>query len=944
MSTKTTSKDLYSQWGISTDIYDIVGTIDKLKARYVDDENETTLALGIFGFIGDTEAKKIQTATIMTGELGNEMFATRAKLDKNVITHAIYVNALDINAVPPHMNVQIGIKEDELIKYLINNKTDTDAGHNTGEFYFNHENPILVGSYEFHFDYDIRIKRSYLSDNEGNSGHYVYTANYIMDEKNMLSDITNPYLIQPIIQNFNNFRYVFFQTTVRQVHIETIEDTMITDSIIDNKSYTFNFTDQLADFEVYVTEDGITTRLQPYFYGSSVEVGEDAYCWYMYVNEDTVRIGFDPVVYIPGLNANIKVVVKTTKGFEANFDYNPESTNSEIFVDFQANYTSTKLTCFVRTLTDSSDGTDMKSVQELKALIPKLALSHGYITTETDLRNYFDLISTPTNKLQLQKKVDNQLQRIWYAYFVMRDDANNIIPTNTIRIKVNQNDDYIINAGGKGDDARYIIPSGTCFVLDPKKGYAVHIDESEIPTPYTDEYFDKENNLFYYKAVYNTVINIDPLYASYYMSIVNHDSFFEYEMVNENAPMGFSLVRNHIERYLLSSGKEYRFSFTMAQSINDDFGLCTVVTDRSTGQMYIEDVKMKVFLVIYKDKDPYRYAEMEIQTFDESSYTSSWLVKIETDDIFDLENRIKLLDLYEVGYGSKNYGFFDPTCEAYVYICAKFEDEESEEGYIVYEDKDKLLSKIVPGLDDYTLVNIYKVNGGISFFHNYTNLLNTRVRINVSEDKTASNMDIIGFPVVGEHFFDNSTTFPDSVRPIAEAENAVVQYIGELNEKKAYIDYCLTLIENTMNIDFKFFNTYGPSVTYLVGDTDETDRTYLDRIDIQVKLKVRLVNSSDIVTRDAIIVFIKQYVENLNEEIGSLHFNNMLHDIKDEFNEQIEYIDYIIFNEYNLGIYHITLEEPDSPHTVPEFINIRNRYKSDGYTLEPCIDVDIVVN
>ena len=31
-------------------------------------------ALGIFGFISDTEAKKIQINTIIAGELGNEMF------------------------------------------------------------------------------------------------------------------------------------------------------------------------------------------------------------------------------------------------------------------------------------------------------------------------------------------------------------------------------------------------------------------------------------------------------------------------------------------------------------------------------------------------------------------------------------------------------------------------------------------------------------------------------------------------------------------------------------------------------------------------------------------------------------------------------------------------------------------------------------------------------
>ena len=101
------------EWNISTDIYDIVGSVNGLKQRYIEDEDETTLALGIFGFITDTESKKIQTSTIMTGQLGNEMFPTRANLTKNVLAHAIYNNIENINAIPAHMIINMGIKVEE---------------------------------------------------------------------------------------------------------------------------------------------------------------------------------------------------------------------------------------------------------------------------------------------------------------------------------------------------------------------------------------------------------------------------------------------------------------------------------------------------------------------------------------------------------------------------------------------------------------------------------------------------------------------------------------------------------------------------------------------------------------------------------------------------------------------------------------------------------------
>ena len=100
MINKINIDDNTSEWNISTDIYSIVDSLNKLKARYIDDVNETTLSLGIFGFIGDTEAKKIQSSIIMTGELGNEMFPNRAKLNKNILAHSIYCNIEGINAVP----------------------------------------------------------------------------------------------------------------------------------------------------------------------------------------------------------------------------------------------------------------------------------------------------------------------------------------------------------------------------------------------------------------------------------------------------------------------------------------------------------------------------------------------------------------------------------------------------------------------------------------------------------------------------------------------------------------------------------------------------------------------------------------------------------------------------------------------------------------------------
>ena len=47
-----------TNWNINSDIYDIVDSVKNLQKRYIEDEDESTLSLGIFGFVADTEAKK----------------------------------------------------------------------------------------------------------------------------------------------------------------------------------------------------------------------------------------------------------------------------------------------------------------------------------------------------------------------------------------------------------------------------------------------------------------------------------------------------------------------------------------------------------------------------------------------------------------------------------------------------------------------------------------------------------------------------------------------------------------------------------------------------------------------------------------------------------------------------------------------------------------------
>ena len=96
---------------VNQDIYNLSRLVDDIKSSFIPEENEATLNAGTFGYIGAIESKRLQTQAIMTGEMCNESFPSRARLERNVITHAITYNIENINASPGKMDIIMGIRK-----------------------------------------------------------------------------------------------------------------------------------------------------------------------------------------------------------------------------------------------------------------------------------------------------------------------------------------------------------------------------------------------------------------------------------------------------------------------------------------------------------------------------------------------------------------------------------------------------------------------------------------------------------------------------------------------------------------------------------------------------------------------------------------------------------------------------------------------------------------
>ena len=118
-------------------------------------------------------------------------------------------------------------------------------------------------------------------------------------------------------------------------------------------------------------------------------------------------------------------------------------------------------------------------------------------------------------------------------------------------------------------------------------------------------------------------------------------------------------------------------------------------------------------------------------------------------------------------------------------------------------------------------------------------------------------------------------------------------------------------------MDFKFFNTYGPSKFF----TWDNGVDVVDRVNITLFFKLKLKPNYDSNIVEDIRKDIKDYVEDINN-IDSLHIPNLITYITNSYKDSIEYFEFVSINGKDPSYQHIYAMDPPDGIMVPEFINI----------------------
>ena len=775
---------------LSTDIYDVSAFLDKIRQDTIPDLDETSSMVGIFGYMNEMFSQSLQNTLIATAETSNEAIPTRAKFTKNVINHAMNLNITDIYAKPATMTMMIYLPLNYIEQHLV--EQNDQSRH---RFILDKDCPFNVGSYEFHLDYDVIITRI-RSDTTG--GKYVYTAMYdlfeqgttIVRQANPISDITNPYITTLIQTNLNNTEYLAFSARLHQVTNTTVVENILTNNSIENKAITFTFEDQLAAFDIDVLENNTITHLTPVYAGLLDNmIADGKWCYYEFLDEHTIRVLFDRNSYVPGLNSQVTVNIKLCEGSNGNFTYT-NNFRTSLCSDKYNNYNGMYAIVYPLMNGISNGGKDKKSIADLRRIIPREASSRGAIINTTDLQNFFNSIDDYHSKMYFKKKRDNQFERMYYAYLLMRKDGY-VYPTNTVNLRLKQedfkgyagNNNLVITPGTKFYyyDHGTTVSDNYATVVPPV--YEEGLDEDLYPHPMTINSDGDLVRVFEYTTPFLITID-DDLITSYLMTIMNENKTFKFLSINTSSDLQFiSTNMNWKRNFIIEDSDDlydnkYYMDMDIIQNNGNDYNLVDVKFNSDNTVTY-NDIRIKVIMVLYTDSTgttPYRYCEAELTEFNKASMMYSFRFTLETNDLMDLNNRINIIGVYNAkpeafqpnSVISNSHGYMNKNTYAKVFILADFGTKPGDRinDVVITEDTAEIILYGDDGIGNRTeLENLIPKRDDIvdAFLNN-----------NIYLDKNGARISVVTIMRSNPSYMNNVTSYNNDNQ---ETELAIIRYL-----------------------------------------------------------------------------------------------------------------------------------------------------------------------
>ena len=862
-----------------TSFYDIKDyALNVLGPKYFPEDVIEGYNVGFLGysldFMANTTEDIFNTVPIVT----NEMYPNLAQMPTSIYNYASLFQEGNLMATPAVMECVLLLPMDSLLEH-----SEVGSDGVFRKFILDQRTEVCVEEHRFILDYDILITM------KPYRGEYIITASYIRDYNNSLSNVNNPY-IKYQKYNYKGTKYLALLVNMRRCQKHSMTTRVIDNDRINATTIQVPFIDQLAGFEIFYRDssDNKYTQLQKRLINSKAI--KEPFCYYRLRTNDILEITFTTRenYFKPKFNSEIIIEYYTTNGSEGNFDMY-QGYNVTVYRNSEKYESNSRVPVIAIPQSASTTGKDRPELMDLRDKTADCFATVDSYTTEADLQrhfNSFDLINN--TKVTFIKKRDDIFDRLYTAFSISKDSLGSYYKTNTLQLKIYKDQfDYQFE-----QSKRLLLKPSNVFVYDgDSTKRMIKVDPDNIE----DIGF---NNKFIYQNPFLMTVS-DSGVVGYYLNNINDKIPLDYEYVNDSSMMQFICNNIYVYRSSLNNEDNYKFKLYLTATDNDIENPIIDEEGNETGRLKV------VLSFLQKNGNEIAYIECKKTYFNKETNQYIYEGEIRTDDYISTSEAIRIYDLKSTVDG-RDVVQMIPMTNLKMNIYTFFEYDNGNTPHAFTH---------LPGFENTTMTNKYTTEETRVELVTPLNMLKSHMSWDKEEDGRTFLL-IKDVPVI-KHNEKITQKDMDEFDRFMTLLSSQYDYMREIMNKKV----------NNYSVDMKFYNTYGRSTNFVVGE----DQEKLNYVNCILHLKVYpyiRAEGAQLVTD--MKMFIKEYFETVNVETNDgIFISNLIQQLENTF-PQIRYLKFESINEYpseiqsieNITVDVTTLSKEDRIDYVPEYLNI----------------------
>lgn len=551
---------------------------------------------------------------------------------------------------------------------------------------------------------------------------------------------------------------------------------------------------------------------------------------------------------------------------------------------------------------------DMTKENGLIQMLSLVQKSIRYRTETITIKHYVDIdgtyyLSDGTHYSADGEKIDGDISTDTLTSLIESETVTLDIISKQVYYRCDENgdivnDEYIGYEKYAKDISMYNMHNVGQYYVEDTNGYSRYdwdgnklesrIDFEDIrPDILSGKLEKKSGYQFIYTNPFLISMSKNPNLVGLYKNIQNQITTLEYVSANDEIASQFITSKLKLNRRI-EENRSFDLSLSIIPSIElPDGYVYTMNGYKNTNTGKLNDVR--VFAEFYDNKTVVGYLELfptEVDVADSSMVT--FANKVITNNYVTINKTFAVMNLVT---GTNNTASFVPieACKINIYICWRDGRGDVQPKFFdYYRPVDDKGNPTTGGdIDQYSIVNIYSTTDeGLTFIEPLNMMRSTvtftRGSLNNdgTEDCLLCNLSLL--PMVKADMVNNADTFDTFITRVTDN----YRYLEETNPR----------LRNNTNLDVKFYNTYGRSNNYYIGD----DKELIDRVNISISYDVKLVDG---VTATSVATeiknFIKEFVEKVNSSgTNDLYISNMIKSIENNF-ASVHHLRFTGINNYD---------------------------------------------